>query len=268
MKELTLSALEKIPANTEINLVLSGGGEKGIAHAVLLEKIEELGLKIKAISASSAGALVGSMYASGRTPQEIVRFFRETPLFQYSWMDLRKPGIFKSNNYAQLVEPYIEKRFSQLQIPLIITTTNLERGETHYHSKGNLIKPLLASCAFPGIFSPIKINGKLHCDGGIMDNFPIKPFLEEETPIVGSYLSLPDNKGEKELNTIIKLTTHATNLKSYSAEKHKFSKTVYTAQFPLGKFNSFNTKEADGIYQTAVDFLKLKINKKDIISKK
>lgn len=92
-KSFNLSALESI--DRPVHVVLSGGGEKGVAHIAFLKKLELLGIRIHSISASSAGTLVGGMYASGLSTQEILNFFLETPLFRYSWLNTSRPGFLK-----------------------------------------------------------------------------------------------------------------------------------------------------------------------------
>ena len=160
IKEKYQCALEKLKhldPNVPINLVLSGGAEKGVAHIALLEKLEELNIKINAISACSSGSLVGSMYASGMRPKEILNFFKTTEIFQFSWITIAKPGIFNSSNYARLIEDKIKPTFEELNIPLTVSTTNLNKGTTQYFYEGDLLKPVLASCAIPGLFNPIRI---------------------------------------------------------------------------------------------------------------
>ncbi len=151
--------LRRIKSDIPVNLVLSGGAERGVAHIALLEKLEELGIKIKAISGASAGSLVGVLYASGKTPKEILEFFKSTEIFQFSWISLAKPGIFNIEKYATLLEPHIKSTFEELQIPLTVATTNLNKGVTEYFDKGDLLKPILASCAVPGLFNPLEMNG-------------------------------------------------------------------------------------------------------------
>lgn len=253
-----LDELENLDKDKAVHVVLSGGGEKGVAHIAFLEKLESLNIQIHSISASSAGALVGAMYSSGVNLKDILKFFLETPLFQYSWINLRNPGLFKSEKYQALIKDYIPSDFQDLKIPMFVTTTNLEEGTSCYFHSGDLVQPVLASCAVPAMFNPIKIDNQLHCDGGVMDNFPIYPFLGSELPILGSYVSLPKNKETKDLNTILKVTNQSGLLMSHSVERHKFKKTDYTAIFPLGDFSSFDMKLVQPIYNRASDFLKLK----------
>lgn len=250
-----LKILSELPSGSPVNLVLSGGAEKGVAHLVLLEKLEELGIPIAHISACSAGSLVAAMYASGMRPQEILYFFKTTELFKYSWITLKKPGIFNSYNYSNLLEGKVATTFEALDIPITISTTNLNKGCTQYFNKGALIKPVLASCAIPGLFNPIRIEGELYSDGGVLDNFPIDPFKDSKLPLIGSYVDYPSEKTNTELNSTFKVISHASKLLMLSSEEHKFFSTTLTVCFPLGEFSGFTMKEVPEIYNSAKDYL-------------
>ncbi|WP_440121494.1 patatin-like phospholipase family protein [Tenacibaculum sp. Ill] len=257
--QCSLEKIKNLDTNVPINLVLSGGAEKGVAHIALLEKLEELNIKINAISACSSGSLVGSMYASGMRPKEILNFFKTTEIFQFTWITIAKPGIFNSSNYARLIKDKIKPTFEELEIPLTVSTTNLNKGTTEYFHDGELLKPVLASCALPGLFNPVKINDMLYSDGGIIDNFPTNPFKDSEYPIVGSYVVYPSEKTSEELNTTLKVLAHTSKLLMLSSEEHKFFKTYATICFPLGEFSGFSTKEVDAIYKTAKEYINGKL---------
>lgn len=255
--ESILSSLETLASNNQsIHLVLSGGGAKGVAHIALIELLEEKGININAISGSSAGALVGALYTSGLQTEEILDFFKTTPIFKYTWLNPIKAGIFDSDKYAIVLKDYLKEYFEELTIPVTIAATNITQNKIEYFSTGELIKPLLASCAVPAVFSPIEIAGNLYSDGGVMDNFPIAPFSNQENPIIGSYLGQPVNKSAKALNSIFKVVSHTNVLLMHSANRHKFKSTYATASFPLGVFSGFDAKKVDEIYHAAMEYLR------------
>ena len=94
--DLVKEKLSALQPGQSINLVLSGGAVKGIAHIPLLEYLQKREIKINAISGTSAGAVVATMFASGVEPQEILNFFIERPLFKYSWIKPGKGGVFNT----------------------------------------------------------------------------------------------------------------------------------------------------------------------------
>ncbi|PIE50267.1 MAG: hypothetical protein CSA38_04240 [Flavobacteriales bacterium] len=254
-----IKELQKLKSDIPINLVLSGGAERGVAHIALLEKLEEMNIKINAISGASAGSLVGVMYASGKTPKEILNFFQSHELFQFSWISLAKRGVFNAEKYASLLEPHIKSRFEDLEIPLTVCATNLNEGVTEYFNKGHILKPILASCAVPGLFNPIEINNKLYSDGGVLDNFPVTPFKDSLHPVVGSSVFATSKKKNKELNTAFKIISHTFKLSSEASEEHKLNQTFATVCFPLDEFSGFDAKEVDAIYTKAKQYIEKNI---------
>ncbi len=239
---------------TEVNLVLCGGGLKGVAHIALLEYLEQHGIKVKAISATSSGALVGALYSSGLSPLEVLDFFKVTPVFKYTWVNPLKYGLFDTEKYIKVLEKRIKPNFEDLHIPLTINATNIEKNVSTYFDKGLILKPLLASCAFPAVFSPVTVDGELYTDGGVMDNFPISPLLKDDTPILGSYVNTPSAKTPRELNSILKVTNHANTLLLEAANTYKFAHTHHTFKIPVGDYSVFDSKKIDEIYTVAKQY--------------
>ena len=247
----SISKLEQLKPGTDVNLVLSGGGEKGVAHVALLEKLEDLQININSISATSAGSLVGCFYASGMSYNDIIKFFTETPLFKYSWLKPLQSGFFKTDKYMVYLKDQIKHNFEELPLPIYLAATNMEDGECHYFHSGQLIKPLIASCAVPGIFSPVKINGKLYSDGGVMDNFPVFPFRNDPLPIIGSYVVAPKVTDRKGLDNPIKVTSRSASLMGFALNRPKFSQTYLTVVHQIEDFGVFDQKQGYQIYEKA-----------------
>jgi NTE family protein len=250
-----MNILEVIDKSKPINLVLSGGGVKGVAHIALLEYLEIHEIKLNAISASSAGALVGALYASGKKPAEILDFFKATPIFRYTWLNPRKAGVFDSERYAQIMTAFVKETFEELEIPMYITATNIEEGKPHVFNKGQMIRPLVASCAVPLVFSPMELDDVLYVDGGVMDNFPIAPFLNDNHQIIGSYAACPPPRLKSDLTSILKVSSHSNALLLYSANEYKFKLTSHTVNYPIGIYGIFDSKSIDSIYTEAKEYL-------------
>ncbi len=253
--EKELAKLERLNPDEPIHVVLSGGGIKSVGHIAFLEYLEIRGFQIASVSGSSAGSMVAAMYASGMSVDEVLNFYKTTPLFKYSWLTPIKAGIFDTEKYASIVEQYVKPRFEDLNIPIYVATTNLQEGKVKYFSSGELVRPLLASCAVPAVFCPVQIGEHLHADGGIMDNFPVHPFLEKDKPIVGSYVCPPPKMKQKHLNSIFKVTHHSNALLLYAANQHKFRYTDGTFIFPLSKYGMFDTKKIDEMYNKVKECL-------------
>ena len=231
-----------------INLVLGGGALKGAAHVPLLEYLEERQIKVNAISGTSAGALVGALYASGISPQDILKFFLETPLFKYAWITPFSSGMFNSTKYQKFFEHKIKATFEELEIPLFVCATNMQKSESVYFSEGELYSKLLASCAVPGIFRPVEVDGDLYSDGAVMDNFPIHPFLNDNTPLVGSFLRAPIDIKRKDLNRASKVIKRSIILQRQEIEREKLLKPDISIVHNLNGFSAFKKKDAQRMY--------------------
>ncbi|MDA8686559.1 patatin-like phospholipase family protein [Robiginitalea sp.] len=207
------SELQRLSASLNIGIVLSGGGVRGMAHIGVLKALREFNIAPNWISGASVGAIVGALYARGNGEEDMLRFFKETPLLRYDFLSIGKPGLFDTERYYSIFSSYFpENNFERLHIPLFVNATNLQRGENRTFSKGELIKPLLASAALPPIFSPVLIDGELYSDGGIMNNFPIEPLEGKAEYILGSNVAVIQEMSPKEIRTSLQLANRTTGL--------------------------------------------------------
>ena len=157
-----------------IGVALGGGFARGIAHLGVLRVLQEEGIPVDYVTGTSAGAMLAIAYASGHTIPEIERQARATRFkdfgnWKLSWMGLA------SN---QKLEHYPRKflgvtTFEDLKIPLAIAATDLASGQAVYFSHGQLGPALRASCAYPGMFVPVEIEGRLLVDGFLAAPVPV-----------------------------------------------------------------------------------------------
>ena len=174
----------------KLGLVLSGGGVRGVAHIGVIKALLENGIEPQAVSGSSAGAVVGALYCQGYSPDQMLEFFKLTPLFHINKFAFSKPGFIDTDKFNANFRKYFPHNdFNSLKKKLFVTTVDLCNGIIKVFDTGKLIKPLLASSAFPGLFSPVKINEVLYADGGILDNFPTAPLLDSCETLIGVYAS-------------------------------------------------------------------------------
>lgn len=170
----------------KVNLVLSGGAARGIAHIGVIKALEEMGFSIKALSGSSAGALVSVFYAYGYTPEEMLRIVKGT-----KWLTLFTPriprrGLFSLSRAENLLRKLIDKeRIEDLERKVFVCVTDLLSARPLYLDRGELVPILLGSCALPGVFEPIRYGNHLLVDGGVMNNLPVEPFERYRTLKVG-----------------------------------------------------------------------------------
>lgn len=172
----------------EVGLVLSGGGARGISHLGVIKSIIEHDITIKEISGTSSGSILGALYGSGYSPEDILEVIIKTNFFRLLRPAFSLNGLLSMAKIGVLLENYIEKdNFQQLTVPLTIAATNIEKGNIEYFSTGELIQPVLCSCSIPVIFQPVKFKGSYYIDGGILNNLPVEPIRERNDFVIGSH---------------------------------------------------------------------------------
>jgi len=170
----------------KIGYALSGGGSRGFAHLGAIQALAEMGVSPSMISGTSAGALLGSLIAQGYTPMEVFEAITKLGLRSYLKFAFNKLGLFTMEKVELLLSEMIpHNSFEGLKIPLVVCATDLVLAEAVFYDKGSLSKPIAASCSIPGIFEPIKWDGRTLVDGGVINNLPIEPLLHECTHIIG-----------------------------------------------------------------------------------
>ena len=207
-----------------IGLALSGGSIKGLAHVGALEAFEELGIKIDIISGVSAGAIVASMYAAGVSGDDIVKFFKESQVYNFkeyledSLKSLlpnyflkrigktQKSSLLSSNvinvitgkggglmdatPFKKKVKELVGvKKFEDLKIPVIVSATEMSTGKARHFSEGDLIDPVMASAAIPMILSPVKIDKKAYIDGGLISNISCSVLRDKCDFLIGIHVN-------------------------------------------------------------------------------
>jgi len=188
-------------------LVLSGGGVRGIAHLGVLKALEEKGIRPSEIAGTSAGAIVGAMYAHGYSPDEILHIILKTKFFHAFRPSLSFTGLLRMEALEKILHEYLPVDFGSLKIPLTIGTTNLKQGKTVFFSIGQLLKPILASACVPGIFNPVEIDGVKYIDGGILNNLPVEPLLDKDYAIIGVHTNpINENFIGKNVKNILERT--------------------------------------------------------------
>ena len=195
---LQLSAAGAIAACTgcsgrepRIGLALGGGGAKGLAHILMLEALDEMGIRPHLIAGTSIGAIIGALYAAGLSGKEIraqvEQFFvdqheAERQLFalpkSIRWLDFIDPmlasgGLLDSSDFITwLGEVLPSRNFSGLEIPLKVITAELLTGREVIMQSGALLPALQASMAVPGVFPPVEVRGYSLVDGGVANPLP------------------------------------------------------------------------------------------------
>lgn len=194
-------------ARPRVGLALSGGSAKGFAHIGVLEELERAGIPVDMVAGTSMGSIVGGLYAIGYTPAMLRRVgetedwegvFR-TPVARSELNPLRKLGdgrylltvpirggrvdlpsaLIGSQNVAAILSRLVwaadtAQDLRRLPIPFVAVATDLETGESVSLQHGPLSVAMRASMALPGVFDPVRIDGRRLIDGGVARNLPVR----------------------------------------------------------------------------------------------
>lgn len=278
----------------KIGLVLSGGGAKGLAHIGALKVIEESGIHIDYIGGTSMGAIIGSLYASGYSANQLDSIFRKTnfrTLIQddlprgaknhfekqgaqkyiislpFDDFKLRLPtSLSKGQNIynllSQLTYPVKDiENFEDLPIPFLCIGADIETGERLLLESGSLAQAVAASSAIPSLFKPVEIEGRMVSDGGITDNYPIEEIRKRGMDyIIGVDVqdSLVDGN---DLKTVFEIMTQVGNFRTIGDMKHKRPQTDLYIKPDISEFTILSFDKGDEIVKSGEEGA-MKVRKK------
>ncbi|KXK24232.1 MAG: patatin [Bacteroidetes bacterium OLB12] len=169
-------------------LVLSGGGVRGMAHIGVLKALEEMNIGFDCIAGTSAGSIVGALYAAGHKPDKIFQLVKNLSIFNALRPAFTWTGLLTMNGLKEVLLKNIpDNDFSKLKLPLTVAATNIRNGQVQYFNSGELISTIMASCSIPAIFNPMQIDQNLYVDGGLLDNLPAKAIRNQCDMLVGSH---------------------------------------------------------------------------------
>lgn len=182
----------------EISVALGGGGVRGVAHIGVLRALEKHGLSIKAIAGTSAGGLVGAVYAAGFSTEKIEATVKE--LDQDRSFDRRtsdQPSLLGLGSVAKKLSALLADRtFDELDIPYAATAVSLYAGKEIILHQGKVIDAVMATIAVPGVFPSQEIGGRVLVDGGVLDPVPVRlaRWMRPDLPVVAVMLHMtPDD---------------------------------------------------------------------------
>lgn len=214
------SASESDGKQQRVGLVLSGGGARGIAEIAFIQALEENGIPIDYITGTSIGAIVGGLYASGYSPEEMMQLIKSKTFTdasqgiidpKYTYLFLRpeqKPTMLNLNMSSDMsMSPILPSSlispmpmnfsfmaifarytaqchgdFNKLFVPLRTIASDMTNKRRKVWSHGQLTDAVRSSMSFPVVFKPVTHDGSLLYDGGIFDNYPIDVMREEFNP--------------------------------------------------------------------------------------
>lgn len=159
------------PKLATIAVVLGAGASKGFAHIGVLKVLEAQKIPIHMVVGTSAGSLVGSLYASGKTAfelQGIAMKMEADNVIDYDWK-IWKGGLIKGEKIENFINVNIQNTpIEKLKLRYYAVATNAATGEEVVFAKGNTGMAVHASCSVPGVFQPMKIGNNTYIDGGVV----------------------------------------------------------------------------------------------------
>jgi NTE family protein len=264
----------------KVGLVLSGGGAKGFAHIGVLKVLEEAGVKISYIGGTSMGAIVGGLYASGYNAAQIDSIFTATDFdallqdfiprssknfygkrndelyaltlpfdkFHIGIPTALSKGLYNFNLLTRLTHNVRHVRdFNQLPIPFLCMATDIETGEQVILDEGYLPQAMLASSAFPSLFTPVELNGKLLVDGGVANNYPIDEIRALGADYIIGIDVQDDLKDRKSLKDATRILVQISNLEMIEKMKVNAKKTDLYLKPDISSFGVISFDEGPEI---------------------
>jgi NTE family protein len=240
----------------KIGLVLSGGGARGVAHIGVIKALEEMGVEFSMISATSAGSIVGALYAYGYKPDEIFEVTKGLGIFKSVRPAWTWAGLLNMEGLSELLLRHMpENDFKALRVPLTIGATEICKGQLHQFTEGELVPAIVGSCSIPAIFNPVLFNGGTYVDGGLFDNLPVKPIKDKCDFIIGLHCNHISNNFTA---SNLKLVVERSLLMAINANT-QISRSmcdVFIEPPNLDRFSSFDIGRAKEIFDIGYKYTK------------
>lgn len=162
-----------------VGVALGGGFARGIAHVGVLKVLEEEGIPVNFVAGTSVGALIGAAYCSGLSISELQELAHKVRFTTFARWTLSRYGFATNMRMVSFLTRTLKaKSFEHLRIPLGVVATEFNSGNGVVFRDGSLIDSVRASCAYPGMFLPVNIDGRCFVDGMLSHPVPSLPVRE------------------------------------------------------------------------------------------
>ena len=255
-----------------IGIAFGAGGARGIAHLLMIEALDELGVKPTIISGSSIGAVVGAFYAAGFTAKEMKEILQQlinpksdsvfdfllksdiVKMFTMFDPQFIRSGFIKGEKFQNYMKSHLQvSRFEELKIPLKIVATDYWKKEAVIFEKGDLIQPIKASYSLPGLFTPVKIKNRILIDGGAVNPLPFDLIMDKCDITIAIDVTAFKAQNESEIPPTFDsvFTTYQTMQNSIIKERLKFLKPDIYIRPEIYDVRVFDFVKADLIFKQA-----------------
>src|ERR1039457_4170984 len=166
----------RVPA---IGVALGGGFARGIAHIGVLKVLEEEGIPVRMVAGTRVGAIMGAAYCSGLTIEELEALAHKVRFTNFARWTLSRYGFATTDRMISFLNRTLKvQTFEELRVPLAVTATDFSTGGGAVFTSGPIIDPVRASCAYPGMFLPVEIDGRCLVDGMLSYPVPSRPLRD------------------------------------------------------------------------------------------
>jgi NTE family protein len=230
-----------------LGLALGGGFARAMAHLGVLQVFEEEKIPIHYIAGVSAGSLVAAAFAGGSTSDEIARVGAALRFGDVARWTFSKLGFCCTDGMAKMLARLLKKNtFEEMRIPLAVGATDLQTGHpVVFSGAGDVRLPLRASCAFPGIFQPVRWNQQILTDGGISMEVPSSLVREMGATRVIS-VCIPHDSGTAEPANMVEVVSRSMQIMQMRNESswRKSSDLVITPEVGGWGWHDFKSSTA------------------------
>jgi len=240
-------------------VVLSGGGARGFAHLGVLQALNDAGIFPDVVSGTSAGALVGVLYADGYRPEEILQIMNSSSMLHYVRPTVPREGLLQISGIERILQENLKaSTFEGLSVPLFVTATDLNNGVAKYFCEGELLRPVIASASIPVLFKPVIIDNIYYVDGGVLDNLPVKPIEDTCDLIIGSFVNPAGY--EKTVTSMVQIAERSFILNMAKEVELKASSfDIFIAPDELRKYKILDPQKAIEVYNIGYKETKKKL---------
>lgn len=246
----------------KVGLALSGGGALGYAHIGFLQAMKEYKFEVDVVSGTSMGSIIGALYCAGYTPIEILDLVDKENMNKIlSIVKLNSSfgkGFFNHEKLSKVLQKNIPHNdFSKLNKKFYCCVTNFNDATYKFIGEGNLLKEyVIASASIPVIFEPKLVEGEQYIDGGVMQNLPVEPLVDEKCDfIIGvDVVSVPN---QSEVKGIINIFSRALALSIVSNSEKWAKKCDYIITPNLENYTIIDFDKAQELFDIGYEFGKV-----------
>ena len=275
-------------------ICFSGGGIKGAAHIGAIKALEEENLKFDYISGTSSGSIIATLYAAGYSSDEMLKFFKKYAK-KIKYVDpknilillinlfIKRKIVIKGFNEGTIIEKLLNKELNKKNIKnisdikkeLLIPSIDINTGEINvfiskenrakyldniiYINNVNIGKAVRASCSYPVVFSPCKIDGKQLVDGGLRENVPWKLTKEKGADKVLSIIFDEEKNKKNYCKNILEVASNSLGILCHEISNYDLEGADYLLKIKTEKVQLLDYKKIDELYLKGYEQTKQKI---------